>query len=63
MKEIKTEVSHSKRDVKKHLFYCRLPHQCMEGGDREDTQAAQGGFGGAAGDCQQALWVGQLSTL
>lgn len=27
-----------------------VPHQCMEGGDREDPQASQGGFGGTAGD-------------
>lgn len=35
----------------------------MEGGDRENPEASQGGFGGPAGDGQQALWVWQLSTL
>lgn len=35
----------------------------MKRGDREYPQASQGGFGGAAGNCKQALRVGQLSAL
>lgn len=35
----------------------------MKGGDGENPQASQGGFGGAAGDGEQALRVGQLSAL
>ena len=40
-----------------------LSHQCMEGRDREHPQASQSGFGVSAGNCQEALWVGQFSTL
>lgn len=40
-----------------------LSHQCVEGGDGEDSQASQGSFGGPAGKREQALGVGQLSTL
>lgn len=40
-----------------------LSHQCVEGGDGEDSQASQGGFRGPAGERQQALGVRQLSTL
>lgn len=35
----------------------------MEGRDGEDPQASQSSFGGTAGNGEQALWVGQLSTL
>lgn len=45
---------------------CRLAvlsYQCVKGGDGEHPQAPQGGFGRAAGDGQQALWVGQLAAL
>lgn len=35
----------------------------MKGGDGENPQASQGGFGGAAGNGEQALWIGQLSAL
>ena len=35
----------------------------MEGGDREDPQAAQCCFGGAAGGGQEALGIGQLPAL
>lgn len=34
-----------------------VPHQCMERRDGEDPQATEGGFGGTAGNRQQALVV------
>lgn len=39
------------------------PYQCVKGRDGENPQAPQACFGRAAGDGQQALWVGQLAAL
>lgn len=41
----------------------RGTHQGVEGGHGEDAQAAHGHLGGAAGEGQQPLGVGQLPAL
>ena len=33
------------------VYSAVLSHQCVEGGDREDSQASQGSFRGPAGKC------------
>lgn len=38
-------------------------YQGVEGGDREDAQAAHGQFGGARSERQQPLGIGQLASL